>query len=117
MEKEYSKLDVLRGASVTVVALLTLVLLAILPQPGYRTSRLVLFAIIIVVGWVGAAGAIWGRFGPTIAGAIGLFLLGFWQFTIGLIMLPTAAILLITALLAREDASSSNQADSTPSRG
>lgn len=116
MEKRYSNLNVLRGASVTAVALLTLVLLAILPQPGYRTSRLVLFAIVIAVGWVGAAGAVWGRFGPTIAGAIGLVLLGFWQFTIGLILLPTAVILLITALLAREEASRSNQADSTPTR-
>jgi hypothetical protein len=39
-------------------------------------------------------------------GAVGQFLLGFWNFTIGLFMLPTGAILLVTALLLREDADS-----------
>jgi hypothetical protein len=47
MRKEYAILDVLRGASVVAVALLTIILLALLPTPGYRTSRLVLFIITI----------------------------------------------------------------------
>ena len=108
MEKQYSKLDVFRGASVVAVALLTLILLALLPGPGFRQSRLILFALIILAGWIGAAGAVWNRFSLLAVGAAGLFLLGFWQFTIGLIILPTAAILVITAILVSEPP------DSTP---
>ncbi|WP_396612837.1 hypothetical protein ACH9L7_06085 [Haloferax sp. S1W] len=108
METSYSKVDVLRGASVAAVALMTGVLVALLPQPGYQTSRLVLFAMVIVIGWVGAVGAVKRQFSLTLAGAIGLFLLGFWQFTIGLVMLPTSVILLLTALLVRGSASKSN---------
>jgi len=104
MEKRYSTLDILRGASVVAVVLLTLILLATLPAPGYRTSRLVLFAIVILVGWVGAAGAVFNRVRLLLIGAVGQFLLGFWNFTIGLFMLPTGGILLVTALLLREEA-------------
>ena len=103
VETKYSTLDILRGTSVIAVVLLTLILLATLPAPGYGTSRLVLFAIIIFLGWVGAAGAVFTRFNLLLIGAIGQFLLGFWNFTIGLFMLPTGAILLVTALLLRED--------------
>lgn len=101
MEDGYCELEILRGASVVAVGLMTLVLLALLPAPGFRTSRLVLFVLIIAIGWIGAAGVVWVRFWPTILGAIGLFLLGFWQFTIGLIMLPTCFVLLVTAILIR----------------
>jgi hypothetical protein len=38
-------------------------------------------------------------------GAVGLFVLGFWNFTIGLAMIPTGIILLITSLLIDEDVS------------
>ena len=103
MEKRYSLLDVLRVGSVVAVVLLTMVLLAFLPQPGFRTSRLALFAIVILVGWVGAAGAILGRSRLLLIGAVGQFLLGFWNVTIGLFMLPTGAVLLVTALVLRED--------------
>lgn len=103
MERKHATLDVLRGASVIGVVLLTLVLLATLPAPGYRTSRLVLFTIVILPGWVGAAGAVLTRFDLLLIGAVGQFLLGFWNFTIGLFMLPTGAILLVTALLLRAD--------------
>lgn len=106
----YSKLDIFRGASVVAVGLMTLVLLALLPAPGFRTSRLVLFALIIAIGLMGAAGAVWVRFWPTVLGSIGLFLLGFWQFTIGLIMLPTCMILLLTAILMREPSDEPNAA-------
>mgnify|MGYP006295363629 FL=1 len=104
MGKRYSTLDILRGVSVVAVVFLTLILLAILPSPGYRTSRLVLFAIVILFGWMGAVGAVFNRFSLLLIGAVGQFLLGFWNFTIGLVMLPTGAILLVTALLHREEA-------------
>lgn len=101
MVGRFSALELSRGGSVLVVGLLTLVLLALLPAPGYRTSRLVLFALIIAIGWVGAAGAVLERFWLTLGAAIGLFLLGFWQFTIGVVMLPTSLALLLTAILIR----------------
>lgn len=101
---KFDTLDVFRSTSVVAVVLLSLILLATLPAPGYRTSRLVLFTIIILLGWVGAAGAIFNRFRLLLIGAIGQFLLGFWNFTIGVFMLPTAVILLVTAVLVRRDA-------------
>jgi hypothetical protein len=103
MGKKYSRIDILRGASLVAVVFLTLSLIVILPQPGYRTSRLVLFLIVVLFGWIGAAGAIFSRYRLILIGAIGQFLLGFWNFTIGLIMLPTGTVLLITAFLVRED--------------
>lgn len=101
--ERYSSLDIAKGASVVLVGVMTLFLLALLPHPGYRLSRLVLFGLVILVGWVGAAGALFERFVPTVSGALGLFLLGFWQFTIGLVMLPTSGALFVTALLLREN--------------
>ncbi|NHN42787.1 hypothetical protein G9C85_14275 [Halorubellus sp. JP-L1] len=99
----YSTLDVLRGASVVAVALLTLLLLLTLRAPGYRTSRLVLFAVVALVGWVGATGAVYDRAKLLFVGALGQFLLGFWNFTIGLFMLPTAAILLANAMALEQE--------------
>lgn len=91
--------DVFRGLSVGVAVLLTLVLAALLPQPGYSTTRLVFFLLVAAVAWVGAVGAVRRRVGPLVGGGVGLFLLGFWQFTIGLVMLPTAAVFVATAAL------------------
>ncbi|ELZ85944.1 hypothetical protein C453_09013 [Haloferax elongans ATCC BAA-1513] len=108
MVRSYSKVDVLRGASVTAVAITTVVLLVLLPRPGFRTSRLVLFAAVVALGWIGAFGAVRKQFWPTVVGGLGLFLLGFWQFTIGLVMLPTSAMLLLTALFVRGSAAGSN---------
>lgn len=101
--ERYSALDMAKGASVVLVGVMTLFLLALLPQPGYRLSRLVLFGFVILVGWIGAAGVLFERFVPTVCGALGLFLIGFWQFTIGLVMLPTSGALFISALLLREN--------------
>jgi len=103
MAQGYATLDVLRGASIVSVALLTIILLALLPASGYRTSRLVLFIITICLGWIGAVGAVFNRFRLLLIGALGQFFLGFWNFTIGLVMLPTGAVLLVTALLLREN--------------
>jgi hypothetical protein len=101
MTRNYTTLDIFRGASVVAVVLLTIILLASFPAPGYRTSRLVLFTITICLGWVGAAGAVFNRVSLLLIGALGQFLLGFWNFTIGLVMLPTGAVLLVTTLLLR----------------
>lgn len=54
--------------------------------------------------WVGAAGAVVGRHSHLLIGALGQFLLGFWNFTIGLFMLPVGTILIVIALLVLEDA-------------
>lgn len=88
-----------RGVAVGATVLLTLALLALLPQPGYRFSRLAYFALVAAVAWIGAAGAVWRRPRLLAASAVGLFGFGFWQFTIGLVMVPTAFVHLVVAML------------------
>ncbi|RYJ19565.1 hypothetical protein ELS19_00805 [Halogeometricum borinquense] len=87
------------GRSIAVIAAtaLTFALLALLPRPGYSTSRFVLFGVMAGVGWVGAFGVVTNRLGVALVGVIGLFLFGFWQFTVGLAALPVAVALLVSA--------------------
>lgn len=99
----YSALDIAKWGSVGLMVVVTVVLATLLPRPGYHHLRLGYFLLVAVVGWVGAAGALLERLRPTVAGALGLVLLGFWQFTVGLVMLPTAAALFVTAALLREN--------------
>jgi hypothetical protein len=107
--------DVFRGLTVGAAVLLTLVLAALLPQPGYSTTRLAYVLLVVAVAWVGSVGALRCR-PPWLAGSgVGLFLLGFWQFTIGLVMLPTAALYLVTAVVLYDQAGD-RAATTAPSR-
>lgn len=91
--------DVARVASVLGVVGLIAVLAYLLPSPGYRPSRLYLFVLVGAVGLLGAVGAVLER--PKLVGgsSVGIFLLGFWQFVLGVVMLPVSAVLFLTALL------------------
>lgn len=91
--------DVARWATLLGVVGLLGLLAWYLPSPGYGSTRLAFFAVIGSVGVIGAVGAFLDR--PYVVGgsAAGMFLLGFWQFTLGLYMVPVAAILLFTAVL------------------
>ncbi|ESP89002.1 hypothetical protein [Candidatus Halobonum tyrrellensis] len=99
MNRRRSLARAFRGLSVVAVSALTVVLVALLPAPGSRPSRLLLFGLVALFGWVGAAGAVRSRVRLLTAGAVGLFLLGFWQFTVGWVVLPTSLVLLVTAAL------------------
>lgn len=96
---DHSLLDVARAASVIAVLALLAVLAYYLPAPGGGPSRLYLFALIGTVGVAGALGVALGW--PTLIGAsgVGIFLLGFWQAVLGVVMLPVAALLFSTAIL------------------
>ncbi|QIB76128.1 hypothetical protein GL213_02140 [Halogeometricum borinquense] len=89
-----------RPIAVIVAAALTFALLALLPRPGYSTSRFLLLAVIAGAGWVGAFGVVTNRLGVALVGVIGLFLFGFWQFTVGLAALPAAVALFVSAAAA-----------------
>ena len=91
-----SLVDVARAASILAV------LAYYLPSPGYRPSRLYLFVLIGAVGVLGAIGAVLDR--PRLVGAsgVGIFLLGFWQAVLGVVMVPVAVILSLTAVLVHD---------------
>lgn len=99
MDRQRSLARAFRGLSVVAAGALTVVLVTLLPAPGSRPSRLLLFGLVALFGWVGAAGAVRSRARLLTAGAVGLFLLGFWQFTIGWVVLPTSLVLVVTAVL------------------
>ena len=103
-----SKLGLLGGLAVLAVVYLTAGLVWLLPAPGFGTSRLLLFAVVVAVAWIGAVGALRHRPGLTAVGGVGLLLLGFWQAVLWIFMLPAAAVLLAAAGVLssrREDAS------------
>ena len=99
IESPYTTTESLRARSLVEVAGLTLVHVGVLLLPGGRSPSLVLFALVIVVAWVGAAGAIWRRPVPTLVGGAGGLLLGPLRVTIGLIVVPVTLLLLATAFL------------------
>lgn len=92
--------DLGRAAAVLAALYLTAGLLWLLPSPGYTTTRLALFAVILAFGWLGAAGAVVGRPVGAAVGTVGLFLLGFWQAVLWVFVLPAAAVLAVAAALA-----------------
>lgn len=111
IETSYSTSELLRAVSFIAVAQPTLVHVGILLLPGDRSPSLALFALAIVVAWVGA---IWGRPGPALVGRVGVFLFGVWWVTIGLVMVPVSVILLVTAFFVLGDAS--ERSDRLPGR-
>lgn len=93
------RVDVARSVALLSVVGLVAVLLWYLPSPGYGPTRLSFFVLIGAIGVIGVVGAFLDR--PFVVGgsAAAMFLLGFWQFTLGLFMLPVAVVLFFTAVL------------------
>lgn len=87
------------GVAVLAATYLTAGMAYLLVQPGFTASRAVFFAVVVCLGWVGAAGVVTGRRGPTLGGAVGLVALGFWQAVAWLFVLPAAVVLFGVALV------------------
>lgn len=85
-----------------VALLLTLVLAWLLPAPGYTTTRLAFFVLLAAVAWGGAAGALAGRASVVGASALVLFLLGFWQAVLWVVVLPAALLDFVAAVAIRD---------------
>lgn len=89
------------GPSAVALAL-TLALGWFLGGPGYTTTRLAFFALVAGVAWAGAAGALLGRPVAVGASAFGLFLLGFWQAVLWIVVLPAALLMFVDAVALRD---------------
>lgn len=103
MSAPLSQTGVVRGMALLSVLVLVGVLLYYLPQPGYSPSRLVLFGLIAGTAVLGGAGVVLRRATLTSVGVFGLFLLGFWQATLSVFILPVAALLVVAALVDRPE--------------
>lgn len=88
-------MDRLGAVVVATAGLVTLLFLVLLPAPGFGVSRVAYFLLVDVVAWVGVAGAVRHRPALLLGSGVGLFLLGFWQFTIGLFVVPAAVVFLV----------------------
>lgn len=102
-EMTYSRTDLARWAALGAVFAFLGVLLWLLPQPGYRLSRFLLFGALAAAALVGGLGVLARRPGVTAVGIGGLVLLGFWQAVLGIFVLPVIVLLLVVALLDREE--------------
>lgn len=93
---------VVRWGPAAVALLLTLALAWLLPGPGYTTTRLAFFAALAAVAWGGAAGAVAGRASVVGASALVLFLLGFWQAVLWIVIIPAALFDFVAAVTIRD---------------
>jgi|GEM_PF-2372777 len=87
------------GLAVFAALALTVVLLGYLPRDGFRSTRLLLFALVAGLAWASALGVVRDR--PVVggAGAAGVALLGFWQAALWIWLLPAAGLLLVGTAL------------------
>lgn len=85
--------------AVLAAAYLTAGVAVLLPSPGYATARLAFALLVVLVAWVGAAGAYFDRPPVVILTAVTLALLGFWQAVLWIFMLPAAVGLVVAGLL------------------
>lgn len=90
----------IRILSIFSVIILTIVMIRLALRPHWpQTTHQVLFLTAIIgFGWLGAIGVIINRISATVVGAIGLFLLGFWQAVLSVVMLPTAFLLIVAGV-------------------
>lgn len=95
---DVSKATLTRAVAVLAAGYLTVGMGFLLVQPGRTTSRVVFVAVVVGLGWVGAAGFVTGRRIVALAAAGGLAGLGFWQAVAWLFVLPPAVVLAIAAL-------------------
>jgi hypothetical protein len=109
MNLRWSAANLIRGTAYVSVLGLIAVLLWLLPQPGYSQSRLVLFGLITAAAALGTTGTYLHHPKVTVAGVIGLFLLGFWQAVLSVFIWPVIGLLILTAIIDYEN--SSNQSE------
>lgn len=101
MNGNRSRTNLVRGAAVLSVFGLLGVLVYLLVQLGYSQSRFVLLSLIASSAVIGGIGVTLNRTILTMIGAVGLFLLGFWQAVLSIYIAPVIALLLLAAFLDR----------------
>ncbi|MGB9965751.1 hypothetical protein [Halobacterium hubeiense] len=94
-----SEITAVRALAVLAVAAFLGVLGWSLGQPGYNSTRLLLYAVLGGFAIVGAAGIVYERPFVGAGGACGLVLLGFWQAALWLYIFPVAGLLVVAAVL------------------
>ena len=101
MNGNKSRINLVRGVTVLSVFGLLGVLAYFLVQLGYSRSRFVLLSLIACSAVIGGIGVTLNRTTLTIIGAVGLFLLGFWQAVLSIYIAPVIVLLLLVAFLDR----------------
>ena len=94
-----SKITAVRALAVLAVVGFLGVLGWSLGQPGYTSTRLLLYAVLGGFAIAGAAGIVYERPFVGAGGACGLLLLGFWQAALWLYIFPVAALLVVAAVI------------------
>lgn len=94
-----------RLTAIAAVVALVVGLVRIVALQGYTDTRLLLFGLLIVTACIGGVGVYRRRVAMTVAGAIGLFLLGFWQAVLFVFVLPVSGLLVLVAVLDADDTS------------
>lgn len=97
-----------RLVAVLAVAALVVLLAQHLLRQGVTPVRLGFFGLLGAVAILGGVGVVRRRPVLTVAGALGLFLLGFWQAVLSVFILPVSALLVLVAVV---DASSTPESD------
>lgn len=96
-----------RTASVLLATLAVCVLLAalgwFLQEPGYTTSRLAFFAVIGGAGVLSLYGIVVARSTVAGVGVVLLFLLGFWQAVLWIVVYPVVALLVVAMAIDETD--------------
>lgn len=105
---------IVRFLSLISVIALTVVLVWFLLHNGSPQSRLGFIVVIAGIAWIGAIGIWRDSFLFAFGSGVGLFLFGFWQLTLGFIILPAAFFTMFYGLFIREDAA--RPIDNTTSR-
>lgn len=86
------------GAVLGVLALVVL-LARILVLQGYTPLRVGMFGLLGLAAIVGGVGVVSRSVLASLTGALGLFLLGFWQAVLFMFILPVSAILVLVAVV------------------
>mgnify|MGYP006286466007 CR=1 FL=1 len=88
-----------RGTALAALLVFLAILAVYLDRPGYTSTRLVLFAGLGAAAVLGTAGAVAQRKAVAALGAVLLALLGVWQATLWIFVLPMAGVLGAASLL------------------
>ncbi|GAB7014191.1 hypothetical protein [Halolamina salina] len=88
-----------QGLAMAALLVFLCVLVFYLGQPGYTHARLALFLALGAAAVLGTFGVVTQRARVAAAGAAMLALLGFWQATLWIFVLPMAGVLAVAGLL------------------